>query len=171
MRTQHWSALVVVAMLSACGGGTQDLEDYVAKVQQREPAPIEPLPEIKQVVEYEYVSGDRRDPFVMDIRGEDPAQPTPVGTIAPDFSRPREELEQYPLDSLRMVGTLTQAGRTAALVRTQQGVVHKVQVGNHMGQNHGQVMRIDEIKIEITEIVKDGRGEWREENSSVALKQ
>jgi type IV pilus assembly protein PilP len=171
MRTPHWTGLVVVAMLSACGGGTQDLEEYVAKVKQREAAPIEPLPEIKQVATYAYEPGDRRDPFVMDIRGEDLAQPTPVGTIAPDPLRHKEELEQYTLDSLRMVGTLAQAGANWALVRSPEGVVHKVRVGNYMGQNHGQVIRIDEGQIQITEIVNDGGTEWRERQASVALKQ
>jgi len=172
MRTQHWTGLAMVAILSACGdGGSQDLEDYVAKVRQRKPAPVEPLPEIKQVATYVYEPGDRRDPFIMDVRGEDLVKATPIGTIAPDPLRRKEELEQYALDSLRMVGTLTQSGANWALVRSPEGVVHKVRVGNYMGQNHGQVVRIDGGQIQITEIVNDGGNEWRERQASVALKQ
>ncbi len=172
MRALRWIGPVLAATLIACGGsGTQDLEDYVAEVRQRKSAPIEPLPDIKQVAPYIYVPGDRRDPFIMDVRGQDLAKPSRAGSLAPDLSRPREELEKYALDSLRMVGTLAQAGANWALVLSPDGTLHKVRVGNYMGQNYGKVMLIDEGQIQITEIVDEGEGEWRERQASVALKQ
>ena len=83
---------------------------------------------------YVYDPGDRRDPFTMDVRGEDLAEPLPAGSIAPDPLRRKEELEQYALDSLKMVGTLAQADSNWALVRSPEGVLHKVRVGNYVGQ-------------------------------------
>ena len=178
MRPLRWIGPGLAATLIACGGsGTQDLEDYVAKVRQRKSAPIEPLPDIKQVATYIYAPGDRRDPFVMDVRGQDLAKPTRAGSPAPDPLRPKEELERYALDSLRMVGTLDQAGTKWALVLLgpadlgQKAILYKVRVGNYMGQNHGKIMLIDEGQIQITELVNEGEGEWRERQASVALKQ
>jgi type IV pilus assembly protein PilP len=172
MRLRHWIGLMLAATLSACGGGdTQDLQDYIAKVRQRESAPIEQLPEIKQVATYVYDPGDRRDPFIMDVRGEDLATPAPSGSIAPDPLRRKEELEQYTLDSLKMVGTLAQADATWALILAPGGILHKVRVGNYLGHNNGQIMRIDEGQVQVTEIINEGGGEWRERQASVALKQ
>jgi type IV pilus assembly protein PilP len=171
MRPHVWIGLVVAAALSACGGdGNQDLRDYVDKVRQRAPAPIQPLPEVKPVATYVYDPGDRRDPFTMDVRGEDLAEPPPAGSIAPDPLRRKEELEQYALDSLKMVGTLAQADSNWALVLSPEGVLHKVRVGNYVGHNNGQIMRIDEGQIQITEIINEGGGEWRERQASIALK-
>jgi type IV pilus assembly protein PilP len=95
----------------------------------------------------------------------------PAGHIAPDLSRRKEELERYALDSLRMVGTLAQVGANWALVLSPEGVLHKVRVGNYIGQNHGRVIRIDDDQIQITEVVNEGGAEWRERQVSVALKQ
>jgi len=172
MRGLRWIGPGLAATLIACGGsGTQDLEDYVAKVKQQKSAPIEPLPEIKQVATYIYTQGDRRDPFIMDVRGQEVVKPTRAGSLAPDLTRPKEELEQYALDSLRMVGTLAQAGANWALVLSPGGVLHKVRVGNYMGQNYGKIIGIDENHIQIKELIDEGEGEWRERQASVALKQ
>ena len=172
MRPLRWIGPGLAATLIACGGsGIQDLEDYVAKVRQQKSAPIEPLPEIKQVATFVYAHADRRDPFIMDVHGQDLAKPIRPGSLAPDLSRPKEELEQYALDSLRMVGTLAQAGANWALVLSPGGVLHRVRVGNYMGQNYGKIVLINENQIQITELVNEGEGDWRERQASVALKQ
>jgi type IV pilus assembly protein PilP len=97
-----------------------------------------------------------------------PARP---GGIVPDLLRRKEELERYALDALKMVGTLVQGDTNWALVVAPGGVLHRVRVGNYVGQNNGQITRIDEGQIQLTEIVNDGGGEWRERQAAVALKQ
>ena len=172
MRAIPLAGLLVAATLVACGGGgTQDLEDYVAKVRQRPPGPIAPLPEIKPIPTFLYDPGDRRDPFALDALVESAVQTTVPGGIAPDPLRRKEELEQYPLDSLAMVGTLAQGGTQWALITNREGVLYRVRVGNYLGQNNGQITRIDEVEVQLTEIVNDGGGEWRERQASIALKQ
>ena len=172
MRATRLSGLLAAALLVACsGGGMQDLEDYVATVRQRPPGPIAPLPEIKPIATFLYDPGDRRDPFASDALVESAALPSAPGGIAPDPLRRKEELEQYPLDSLAMVGTLAQGDTQWALIRTREGVLHYVRVGNYLGQNNGQITRIDEGQVQLTEIVNDGGGEWRERQATVALKQ
>jgi type IV pilus assembly protein PilP len=171
MSPARLSGLLVAAALTACGGGMQDLEDYVAKVRQRPPGPIEPLPEIKPIATFLYDPGDRRDPFLMDAAGYEAIQPKVPGGIAPDPLRRKEELEQYALDSLAMVGTLAQGETDWALIVTPEGILHRVRVGNYLGQNNGQITRIEEGQVQVTEIISDGGGEWRERQASVALKQ
>jgi type IV pilus assembly protein PilP len=164
------AALVAVLALTGCGGSNLgDLQAYVEKVKARDPGPIEPLPDIKQVNTFVYDPGDRRDPFVADQRGEEAATTGPGNSLAPDPLRRKEELEGYSLDALRMVGTLEQNETRWGLIRTQDGTLHRVRVGNYMGMNNGQIVGIDEESIQLTEIVSDGPGEWREREATVSM--
>lgn len=166
------AALVVTLILGGCGdSGMADLEQYVEKVKTRDPGPIEPLPDVKQIDTFVYEPRDRRDPFVADARGEEAAAAAPGSSLAPDPLRRKEELEQFSLDALRMVGTLEQNQTMWGLVRTQGGDLHRVRVGNYMGQNNGQITRIGEDAIELTEVVSDGPGAWREREATVQLRQ
>jgi type IV pilus assembly protein PilP len=166
------TALMTALLTSGCGGsGMDELNDYVEKVKQRSPGPLEPLPEIPQVDTYVYDPGNRRDPFAMDDRTAQAAMPRQSDGIAPDPLRRKEELEQFSLDSLRMVGTLEQNETRWGLVVTPDGILHRVRVGNYLGQQNGQITRISPEGIQLTEIVTDGPGVWRERESSIALKQ
>lgn len=165
-------ALLIAILLGGCGGSDMDqLQSYVEKVKQRPPGPLEPLPEIPQIDTYVYEPASRRDPFAMDDRTARAAMPRPSDGIAPDPLRRKEELEQFSLDSLRMVGTLEQHETRWGLVVTPDGILHRVRVGNYLGQNNGQITRISPEGIQLTEIVGDGPGSWRERESSIALKQ
>jgi len=172
MRVPSTLAVLPALLLMACSGNSMtDLHDYAQKVKEREPMPVEPLPEIKQVDTFVYEPNERRNPFVMDIESEAAEAPRIDGGIAPDPMRRKEELEMFPLDSLTMVGTLEQHETNWGLIRTQDGILHRVRVGNYLGQNNGQIIRIDEDEIQLTEIVSDGAGFWRERQASVALSQ
>lgn len=164
-------AVFAALALSGCGSGNMsDLEDYVASVKQRKPGPIEPLPEIKQVETFVFEPGDRRDPFVPDTQGAE-GEAAAGGGLAPDPLRRKEELEQYSLDSLKMVGTLEQDDTVWGLVETPEGTLYRVRPGNYVGQNNGQITRITEEEIELTEIISDGSNEWRERPAAIALSQ
>jgi len=166
------SAVLLSAWLAGCGGGDQsDLQDYVRKVKARDPGAIEPLPEIKQINTYVYEPAERRDPFVVDARGGDQPATAPGSSLAPDPLRRKEELEGVALDALRMVGTLEQNQTKWALIRSPNGILHRVRVGNYLGMNNGQIVSISDEVIQLTEIVSEGPGEWRERPATVALTQ
>ncbi len=158
-----------VALGGCTGGSMQDLQAYVQQVKSRPTAPIEPIPEIRQIETFTYVAGDRPDPFSPVAGAQEQAQQPKSSGPHPDFLRPKEELEQFPLDSLRMVGTLEQQRVRWALVRSKDRVIHRVKAGNYLGQNNGQISRITENKIELTEIVPDGQGGYRERQASLEL--
>lgn len=167
-----WLIGATLLMLAGCGTGNMgDLQSYIDAVKARPPSPLEPLPEIKQVDTFVYEPGNRRDPFVMDDRSAMAAAPRPGVGPAPDPLRRKEELEQFALDSLRMVGTLEQDDTRWGLVTTPDGVLHRVRVGNYLGKNNGQIIMILENEIKLTEIVGDGPGGWREQPAALALKQ
>jgi type IV pilus assembly protein PilP len=147
----------------------QDLRQFVKKVKARKPGRIEPLPEIKQIETFVYISGDRRNPFLLTQSAESDDVAQDEDGLAPDPNRRKEELEQFPLDSIRMVGTVDLDNTMWGLVKTKDMTIYRVKVGNYMGQNHGQVTSISEDKIELTEIIpKKPRG-FMERQASVSL--
>ena len=163
-------ALSCTVLLGACAKqNTGDLHRFINEVMAREPQPLEPLPELKQVETFVYEPGERRSPFRLGSVGEQEQVALPTDGIAPDRNRRKQELEQYPLDSIRMVGTLEQDEGVWALVTIQDGTLFRTTTGNYMGQNDGQIVRIAEDRIELNEIVPDGSGGWQERQASIAL--
>jgi type IV pilus assembly protein PilP len=164
----RWLALLGLALtVSACSSDERELQAYIDSVKARPGQPIEPLPEVRPPPSFVYAADDRRSPFVPDLPERSNAgQLTGIG---PDQTRPREFLEQEPLDALTMVGTLRNAVGSYGLVQDSQGLVHRVTVGNYMGQNHGRVMNISESEIMLDEIIADGLGGYINRPASIGL--
>ncbi len=165
------AAVFVCVALTACSDNQMaDLHEFVNEVKSRPAGRITPLPEIKPIETFIYTASDKRNPFAFSV-GEEPemAIDLPDNGIRPDTLRRKEELEDFPLDSLRMVGTLEQAGNTWGLVRSQEGTIYRVQPDNYMGQNHGRITRISEDQIELIEIVPDGQSGYMERPAALSL--
>lgn len=146
-----------------------DLETYAEEVKGRKAAPIEPIPEIKPFESFQYPE-HQIDPFDLTlVAGNAAKRPPAEGQVSIDPNRPREYLESFPLDTLRMVGTLAQSGTDWALIQTPDGTIQRVTSGNYMGQNYGKIMQISDASIVLREIVPDGFGGYMERESSVAL--
>lgn len=162
--------LFPVLLVSACADRSMhDLKSYVDEVKSRKAGHIEPLPEIKPIETFAYISDGRRSPFESQVQADETAGQTPGNGLSPDFNRRKEELESYPLDSLRMVGLLEQLGITWALIQTQEKTIHRVKAGNYLGTNHGQITQVSDTQVELTEIIPDGQGGYRERQASLAL--
>jgi type IV pilus assembly protein PilP len=162
--------LMSLYLLTGCADrGMHDLKSYVEEVKSRKAGHIEPLPEIKPIETFAYISDGRRSPFISQAQTEETSSQAEGVGLSPDFNRRKEELESYPLDSLRMVGLLEQLGITWALVQTQERTIHRVKIGNFLGTNHGQITQVSETQIELTEIIPDGQGGYRERQASLAL--
>ena len=160
----------LLLLFAGCSRDTSDLDEYIKEMNAREPGIIKPLPEFKPYASYAYQSGEARDPFrtfiAQTARALTLKEP---GGIRPDIHRPLEPLESFPLDTLRMVGTLEKENRFWALVRASDGAVHRVQTGNHLGQNYGKILEISNNRIQLIEILPDGMGGWIERESELAL--
>lgn len=157
----------LVASISACTNDMSDLQNYAQEVRARKSGDIEPIPEIVPYEAFIYEEAGRRDPFkslkffAAIERGS--------GGIQPDLTRRKEPLEDYPLDSLDMVGTITKADTLYALVRAGNGVIHRVTIGNHMGQNFGRIVGISEYSIDLLEVIPDGFGGYMEQDAVLAM--
>jgi type IV pilus assembly protein PilP len=154
--------------LTACSGDMDDLDRYVNEVKARPGGRIEPLPEVTPYEVFTYVADTEgfRSPFVPDTPQ---AATGPGGGTRPDRDRSREFLEQFPLDTLAMVGTLELGDTTYGLVQTQDGLIHRVVSGNYMGQNDGRIVAITDSEIQVLEIISDGIGGYLEREAAVSL--
>lgn len=156
---------VSFALLAGCSGDMDDLKKQMADIRSRPGERIEPLPEIRPYEAFVYSIGNIRSPFVPSA----PAGADLTTSLRPDVKRAREFLEQFPLDTLRMVGTLEQQGRKYGLVQDKQGLVHKVLPGGFLGQNDGRITSITASRISLIQIVPDGVGGYIERPAALTL--
>ncbi len=165
---KHALLLAVFAVgASGCGGGGDDLDQYINDIKKRPGGRIEPLPEITPYEVFSYVADVQglRSPF----RPDTPQAGGKGGGPRPDVERSREYLESFPLDSLSMVGTLHIGETMYGLVQTSDGLIHRVIPGNYLGQNDGRITGISESEIGLVEIISDGIGGYIERDAAVGL--
>ena len=154
--------------LAACGADMDDLDSYINEVKARPGGRIEPLPEIAPYEVFNYLADVEgiRSPFVPDTPQ---AAGTTGGGMRPDPDRPSEFLEGFPLDTLRMVGTLDINETVYGLVQTSDGLIHRVIPGNYIGKNDGRITDITESEINLVEIISDGIGGYIERDAAIGL--
>lgn len=153
-------------LLVACGSDVGDLSSYIDEVKARPGGRIEPLPQIKPYETFQYMANQARSPFVPDT--PEVSEQAPTGP-APVKNRNKEYLEQFPLDTLSMVGTLEREGQTFGLVQTKDGLVHRVLPGNYVGQNEGRIVTVGDAEIEVEELVPNGMGSFFKRIAAIGL--
>jgi type IV pilus assembly protein PilP len=158
-------------VLTACGGRQDDLNRYIAEVKERPSTPIPPIPPVRTYTPYQYEGLTGRDPFRQSTSegAEQVTQSANATGPRPDLQRTREYLERWELDTLLMVGTFNKESSEWALIKDPDGVVHRVSVGNYMGQNHGKVSTITNDEVQLSEFIADGVGGWLVREASIAL--
>ena len=173
MRVSKILMSIALALLGAgCGPSRDfsDLDEFMREMDARPPGRIEPLPTMETVPPFSYTASTKRSPF------EPPAVLKQVERhdgpkVTPDLNRVKQFLEQFTIAQLSMVGTLAQNGQMFALIKDGEGGVHRVQSGDYMGTDHGQIQRVRDGSIDLIEIVPDGTGGWVERERTVALSQ
>ena len=164
----------LILLLSGCGEGLGDLQKFVRDIRSKPPGRIEPIPEFQPYQNFEYTSHDLRDPFKMvDFRRPE-LNEEDLGNLAsglrPDIDRVKEVLEDFPLDTLRLKGTIDDKdGIKWGLIFAPDNTIHRVIEGNYLGQNHGRIISVSDQTIDLTEIVPDGLGNYIERSSAITL--
>ena len=153
----HLLLFSMLILLSACGGSSKDekLAKYIKAVKSRSGQRIEPIPKYKPLEKFHYPENQvRRSPF-------NPTQSKKRENLdAPNIRRPKQFLEQYPLDSLHFVGVLKQGARAWGLIQLPKtGEIKRVKVGDYMGLNYGKILRITNKTVKLEERV-NVRGVW-----------
>ena len=165
------TTVISVLFLSGCNGDTDDLEQYFSEQRGRPAAPIAPIPEVKPYLRYVYPEHEK-DPFDADMLAPSTVREQIVDNgIGIDTTRVPEFLEGFPLDSLRMVGTVEKDKTLWALVKIPEGAVQTVKSGNFLGQNYGKIVNISDVKMSMLETVSNGFGGYEEREISITLNQ
>ena len=154
--------------VSGCSSdGLEDLRDFVKNAYADKKPKVEPLPEIKMQETFIYNPANLADPFAS--FNLSPQGLKSAGGPRPDPNRRKEPLEDYPLDSLKMVGTIMRGKQTWAVIQAPDGTVHRAQKGDHLGQNSGMISKISEEKIDLIELIQGNMGDWVEREASLTL--
>ena len=160
--------VILVLGLSGCGGsGMEDLERFVGETGRDMQGKIEPLPQVRQYEPFAYVAFDLPDPFKprkLAIGGGG-------GALQPDLLRPKEPLEAFSLETLKMVGALEKKGLIHAVIQTPDKAIYHVHKGNYVGQNFGMITQINDSNVMLREIVQDSGGDWSERTSTLTLQE
>lgn len=162
-------ATLLVVNLTGCSHNMSDLQHWVAQQISKPGGPVPPIPSVPAYKAFTY-PGHNKDPFDSKILLElyTAEHHTKVKI---NRNRPRQYLEQFPLDSLQMVGTLESHGITWALIETPNGTIQRVKVGNYMGQHDGKITAITSNSVKLMEIVPDSFGGYKKQPAAIAMSQ
>lgn len=171
------AAMAAAASLLLAGciwSNESELQQWMADTRQLMKPNVTPVPEPKEFTPQAYDSKGQIDPFdgqkiLMAVARQQQVRAS-ASSIKPDLDRRRETLEGFPLDQVRMVGTMQQGGTNVALLESS-GATHMVRVGNYVGQNFGLITRISETEVQLKEIVQDAAGEWVERPARLELQE
>jgi type IV pilus assembly protein PilP len=156
-------------LMAACGGDDMaDLREFVKNSGADMRGKIEPPPNVKMYEPFAYNNdANLPDPFkprkpVLNPSGK-------RGENEPDMNRPKEALEDFPLESLKMVGYVLKDKVPHAVVRAPDKKVYNVKVGNYIGMNFGLITKITDTEIDIKEEIQDSNGDWSKRDSTLQL--
>jgi type IV pilus assembly protein PilP len=165
-------SLLLVGLLASCGGEEhRDLKEELANLTKDMRGRVEPLPQVKPYEPVPYTAEGQVDPFRperIEVAAAGRAASASTSLIEEQKKRPPEPLEAFPLESIQMLGTITQKKETFALVKAGPNL-YRVKKGNYMGQNFGVITEIDEAQISLKELVQDSSGDWVERMSTLQL--
>ncbi|WP_249383916.1 pilus assembly protein PilP [Chitinivorax sp. B] len=162
-----WPMLFLGSVLAGCAGEEfGDLKTWMDESSRNLRGKVEPLPEVKPYEPYAYEAFNLTDPFSAIKLKMDKSK---ASAFAPDTNRPKEPLESFDLEKLKMVGTLSRTGVIYALIKTPDNTMYRVKTGNYIGQNFGLITGVTESEVKIKEIVEDSNGDWVERASAIAL--
>jgi type IV pilus assembly protein PilP len=174
MSNLRWLSIILVlsaVAISGCSSSSsnQDLKDFINENKRRPPGIVEPAPKLQAYEAFIYDAYRLRGPFDRPVTAELQQLIISSSNVKPDFSRKKERLEQYDLESLAMVGTVQKSGSIWALIRDPDGSIERIKQGNYIGANHGKITNLSESRIEMIEIVSSGEG-WLERPNILELK-
>ena len=166
------AVLSVSLLLAACGGEQYgDLKEELNALTKDMRGAVAPLPVVKPYEPVPYLGAELKDPFgpgkiELVTRGAG----TSASKIRPDDSRPKEPLEAFAMESLKMVGTLQQGKQFFALIKADVSL-YRIKAGNYLGQNFGLVTEVSESEVKVRELVQDTSGDWAERLGAIQLQE
>lgn len=170
------TAVSIALLLAACGSsGQEELQAWMDEQRAQTRPKVQPIPEPKKFTPQAYTQEGSTDPFsnqklTQALKRESVQSTSSAALAAPELARRKEPLESYPLDTMKMVGSMVKQGRPVALVRVDN-LIYQVRPGNYLGQNFGRIVKVGETEVVLREIVQDAAGEWIERTATLQLQE
>src|SRR5258708_17579890 len=121
MRLALGLAFGAAARLAGCGGEEHgDLKQELAQLTKDFGGRVPPLPQVKPYEPVPYTAEGQVDPFRterIEVAQVGTRSSNATSKIAEHEKRIKEPLEAFPLESIQMLGTITQDKETFALVK------------------------------------------------------
>lgn len=164
-------SMSIVMLLAGCGDANLSQLDTVMEEIRRTPVGQPPviIPSIPEYQPVDYRYSGSRSPFLAPESVRASAVEAFESALAPDQQREAEPLEQFQLQTLRLVGTLRMGGKQVALISAPDGSVTSVREGNYLGTDYGLVTAISPQAVQITERVLHQQAGWQERQTSLTL--
>lgn len=166
--------VAMCAMLTGCAGdGVEEIQAWMSETKSQTKVINTTIPEPKKFIPFTYEAKNTVDPYSpmkLEVALAKALAKPGNNSLKPDLERRREPLESYPLDTVRMVGTLNKKSMSFALLEVDK-VVYQAKVGNYVGQNFGMITDINETEILLKEIVQDAAGDWVERKAKLELQE
>ncbi len=164
--------LAALTLLGACSSEQSELRAWMDDVKRNTQPIRDQIPEPKKFEPYRYDNVSQVDPFsnAKLQAALDRLNKRPTAGPRPDDNRRREALENFPLETIRMVGHLADNKQAFALLQAES-VVYQARAGNYAGQNHGRIVKVTESEVTLKELVQDAAGDWVERESSLRLQE
>lgn len=163
------SSLSLVALLVGCDSRIDAVNQQMAAIRSQPPQPIEPAPTFDAVPSFNYSAQQLRSPFLPSSLANE-LKIMSGKRVYPNFSRQAQPLESYALETLSFKGSMkSNSGQIVGLIQTPDKEVERVQIGNYLGMNQGRIISITPTRIDLLEIVPDGREGYIERPRSLVL--
>lgn len=177
MSARHLLAIAAAgALVAGCGAsGQEELQQWMTEQRAATKPQVTPIPEPKKFTPQAYTQETSTEPFsnvklTQALKRESASATSNAALVAPELARRKEPLEAYPLDAMKMVGSLIKEDQPVALLRVDN-LLYQVKPGNYLGQNYGKIVKVSETEIELREIVQDAAGEWTERTATLQLQE
>jgi type IV pilus assembly protein PilP len=176
MSRRYLLVIAAASVLAGCGASGQDeLQQWMNDQRAATKPMVAPIPEPKKFTPQAYTQEGVTDPFsavklTQALKRESAQATSNAALVAPELARRKEPLEAYPLDSMKMVGSLIKEGQPVALLKVDN-LLYQVKPGNYLGQNYGKIVKVGETEVTLREIVQDAAGEWTERTATLQLQE
>jgi type IV pilus assembly protein PilP len=167
---RHATLLTILMLLVGCFDDLTEQQEFINQVRANTNNNVEAIPDIKPFTHFPYSVSEKRSPFVApkpEVIQERLLQVKDC--LHPDPQRVKEYLERFPLENLRMQGSIGTNKELLALIVPPDSSVHTVGVGGRMGMSYGKVLSVQSAFIELLELVPDEEGCWKERLTKVEI--
>lgn len=168
-RILSFCVIGAATLLVGCADQNEDIKQRMETAKAGMNRNVTPIEKVKPYDPLSYDAATLIEPFnalKAKIEGDR------SGASLPEQNRPRQPLEDFPLESLKLVGIFHgKSGTFAQILANGRG--HQVQVGHYLGQNFGKIIKIEtkknEERIVIREVIRDADGKDEEKETELLL--